>query len=377
MNDSMGNYRFQYEQMRSFITTKATEWDRLDGMGQTRSRKSVIVILEYMFIGCTEHGRVWCKVERDLFSCNQAVPLAQSNGCTVYQLKNETGEGTITMYEVFPGVVLAYNDFHMQYFDSDFVPGRDVFCIDHCREGRLEYVARDNAYSYVEAGDLKLDLRLTHTGHFEFPLAHYHGAMVSFDMETAVEALPGEMRDFPVDLRKLREKYCVDRYPRVLRGLASVEHIFGELYAVPGKIRLPYFKIKVLELLLYLEALELQEDAGERPYFYKTQVEKVKAIEEFMRRNMDAGFTQEDLAKRFDIPLTTMKRCFKSVFGVSPGTWLLQYRMNQAAVYLRQEKEVNVSEIAGRVGYDSPSKFAMAFRRVMGMSPVEYRNAIR
>lgn len=37
---------------------------------------------------------------------------------------------------------------------------------------------------------------------------------------------------------------------------------------------------------------------------------------------------------------------------------------------------MNISEIAGRVGYDSPSKFAMAFRRVMGMSPREYRKLL-
>lgn len=51
--------------------------------------------------------------------------------------------------------------------------------------------------------------------------------------------------------------------------------------------------------------------------------------------------------------------------------------MNFAAVLLKQEKSVKVAEIAGRVGYDSPSKFAMAFRKVMGMSPVEYRKQIR
>ena len=46
---------------------------------------------------------------------------------------------------------------------------------------------------------------------------------------------------------------------------------------MPEQIKLPYFRIKVLELLLYLDALELPKDA-EKPYFYKSQVEKVKAI---------------------------------------------------------------------------------------------------
>ncbi|MDO4331325.1 MAG: AraC family transcriptional regulator [Eubacteriales bacterium] len=308
---------------------------------------------------------------------SQAAEMVRENGCTIYQFKNESGEGSITMYEVFPGVTLSYNDFHMQYFESEFVPAREVFCIDHCREGRLEYEAGNNAYSYVEAGDLKLDRRLTHRGHFSMPLSHYHGAMVAFDMQTATQALPEQIRDFPVDLRRLQQKYCADSFPMVLHGLESIEHIFGELYAVPEKIRRPYFKIKILELLLYLEALEIPKEAEERPYFYKTQVEKIKALQEFLAQHMEQNFTQEELSARFDIPMTTMKRCFKSVFGSSIGAWLLSYRMNQAAVFLRTQKDVSVAEIAGRTGYDSPSRFAGAFKKVMGMTPGEYRRAIR
>ena len=92
--------------------------------------------------------------------------LAKSEGCSVFRMENATGEGTIAMYELFPGVMLGFNDFHMDYFDSEFVPQKHVFCIDHCREGRMQYVADEDAYAYVEAGDLKLDRRLTHTGHF-------------------------------------------------------------------------------------------------------------------------------------------------------------------------------------------------------------------
>ncbi|MCD8356957.1 MAG: AraC family transcriptional regulator [Clostridia bacterium] len=313
-------------------------------------------------------------MNQHMFGCNQMVSLVESDGCSVYQFRNESGEGTITIYEVFPGVALAYNDFHMRYFDSSFQPGHDVFCVDHCREGRLEYAAKDDAYSYVEAGDLKLDRRLTHTGRFEMPLSHYHGAMISFDMETACQSLPLEIKDFPVDLGALQQKFCRDIYPMVIHGACSIEHIFGELYAVPEKIKRPYFKVKILELLLYLEALELPENAEEKPYFYKTQVEKTKAIGQFLTQHMDESFTQKELSERFDIPLTPMKQCFKSIYGTTIGNWLLQYRMNQAAVLLQTHRELNVAEIAGQVGYDSPSKFAIAFRKIMGLSPTEYRS---
>ncbi len=304
---------------------------------------------------------------------NKMVQLANSDGCSVYQMKNETGDGTMTVYEVFPGVMLAYNDYHMENCFSEFNTRKDLICIDHCREGRLEYSANEAAYSYVEAGDLKFDRRLKHTGHFSFPLSHYHGITVSIQIAEAANALQDEFRNFPVDLYGIQRKFCMDSSPMVLHGAPSIDHILNELYAVPEKIKKPYFKIKVLELLLYLDALELPKSREERPYFYKSQVEKIKSIHALMIKHAEYRYTIEELSARFEIPLTTLKNCFKSVYGSPINTYMRVYRMNRAAIFLRQERSVGVAEIAGRVGYDSPSKFAAAFKNVMGETPLEYR----
>ncbi len=315
-------------------------------------------------------------MEEKSFRTENGFLLAQSDGCSVYQFRNDTGDGTMTCYEVFPGAMLSFNDFHVAHFDSAYVPGRNMFVIDHCREGKMEYLAAENAYAYVGAGDIKMDRRLTHTGRFIFPSSHYHGLTIAFDMEIAASALSKEVKDFPIDLTALQQKYCPGRYPHVIHEMGAAEHIFGELYQVPGKIRIPYFKIKIMELLLYLDALELPKEQKERPYYYKTQIEKVKAIQAFLAGHMAENYTQEQLSSRFEIPLTGMKSCFKSVYGTSIGAWLTDYRMNRAAEFLRADREQSVAEIAGLVGYDSASKFAIAFRKIMGMSPLEYRNAI-
>lgn len=301
-------------------------------------------------------------------------PVQREDGSYLFRFQNETGEGTITVYEVFPGVTLAYNDFHMSYYLSEFVPDREVFCIDHCREGRLEYPSGNNLYSYVEAGDLKLDRRLTHVERFEMPLSHYHGAMVAIDLKIARRTLPQEMRDFPVDVDSLCRKFCSGIYPAVIHEPASIEHIFGELYCVPEKIKKAYFKTKILELLLYLEALELPESPVEKPYFYKAQVEKTKAVKRFLEDHMQENYTQEWLAREFDLSVTMLKNCFKSIYGTSIGNWILRYRMNYAAERLNDRSGPSIARLAGEVGYESQSKFAIAFRKVMGMSPTEYRN---
>ena len=74
-------------------------------------------------------------------------------------------------------------------------------------------------------------------------------------------------------------------------------------------------------------------------------------------------------------PLTSKKACFKGVYGTSIFAYMRAYRMNRAAVLLRAGGGKSVAEIAGRVGYDSPSKFAAAFKEVMGKSPLEYRKS--
>lgn len=295
------------------------------------------------------------------------------NTTFTYDFSNDSGRGKITGYNVFPGVTIAFNDFHMQYYDSDFAPGKDFFCIDYCREGRLEYESKEYTYSYVEAGDVKFDRRLTHMGRFEMPLSHYHGIMVGFDMDAASKALKEQIKDFSVDLYEIRDKFCRTRFPRVLHGLNSIEHIFNEMFCVPEEIKMEYMKIKVFELLLFLKALNIPENTEEKPYFYKTRVEKVKAVQRFIKDNADKNFKQEYLADKFDIPLTSMKQCFKSVYGCSIGEWLMQYRMNCAAVLLKNNKELSVTEIASMFGYESPSKFAIAFRKIMKQSPTQYR----
>ena len=134
-----------------------------------------------------------------------------------------------------------------------------------------------------------------------------------------------------------------------------------------------YLKVKIFELLLYLDALELAGTKEERPYFYKTQVEKIKAIRSLMTENLTEHYTLDDLAKRFDIPHTTMKSCFKSIYGNSIFAYMREYRMNYAANLLREQNDLSIAQIAGMVGYDSPGKFSSAFKAVMGSTPLSYR----
>ena len=74
--------------------------------------------------------------------------LIESDDCKIMRLNDCSGEGMMTLYHVFPGVFLMYNDFHMKECISGFQSDGDLLCIDHCREGRIEQEVGQDAFSY-------------------------------------------------------------------------------------------------------------------------------------------------------------------------------------------------------------------------------------
>ena len=111
---------------------------------------------------------------------------------------------------------------------------------------------------------------------------------------------------------------------------------------MPDNIRLEYLRVKILELLVTLKTVDPTVLGVERPYFYKTQVEKVKAIMSFMTNEPERHFTMEELSEKFDISTSALKQCFKGVYGTAIYTYMRNYRMDLAASLLTQTDEPDI-----------------------------------
>ena len=299
--------------------------------------------------------------------------LCRDESCSVYQMKNETGDGTATYYEVYPGMGVIYNDFHMASCPPRRFDNTHNISIHHCREGRIEWEVSNGAYLYLASGDIMLDSSATENNHCSFPVSHYHGITVTISVPEAVEGLGDLLSLFSIDLEQIEQQFALKTRPFIMHGNSVPDHVISELYQVPDNIRLEYLRVKILELLVTLKTVDPTVLGVERPYFYKTQVEKVKAIRRFWAEHISEHYTQEALSHRFDIPMTAMKTCFRSVYGTSIGSWLAGYRMNAAAELLLREQELSIAEIGGRVGYDNAGKFTVAFKKIMKLTPSEYR----
>ncbi|WP_053956414.1 helix-turn-helix domain-containing protein [Inediibacterium massiliense] len=290
----------------------------------------------------------------------------------VFKMRNHNGEGTMTSYEVFPGIKLIYNDIHMEQCIHNKRMEEDTMEINHCREGRFECEFLNGTYIYLEEGDLAVNMLSNITKISHFPLAHYHGVSIVIHLQEASQFISPLLNELTIDLYELRDKLCFENRCFIMRAKDSIQHIFNELYSVPNELKFGYFKVKIMELFLFLMSFDLKDQCEKRRYFQKNQVDIIKEMKKYMTENMEKHFTLEELSEGFNISVTAMQQCFKGVYGTSIYAYMRSYRMKVAAKMLRHSHD-SVTVIALKVGYENSSKFSAAFKAVMNITPLKYR----
>lgn len=294
---------------------------------------------------------------------------------SIYRSQDSTGDCKVTVYPVFSGIELVYYDVHMQSCDINLAKGREMLIITHCQEGRIEFEYKNGEYLYLASGDLSIQKNTENIRHRYCPLSHYHGVSVAIDMNRVPRCFSCILDDVFVSPEELEMKFCSEKPYAIMRENISIEHIFSELYSVPENIRKGYHKVKVLELLLFLSGLEYKGESEERRYFSRSQVTAAKEAKKYLLSHLDEHITITELADMLGISSTSLKICFKGVYGDTINGYITNCKMQKAASLLKNTDK-SVLEIAGIVGYNNGSKFAGAFRRVMNKSPNEYRKSL-
>ena len=92
----------------------------------------------------------------------------------------------------------------------------------------------------------------------------------------------------------------------------------------------------------------------------------------FIEQNYARPITVEDMAARCKLDRSYFGKIFKDTMGESPQTFLIRYRMSQAAQLL-VTTNLSVGDVSVRTGYPNQLHFSRAFKKTYGVSPREYR----
>lgn len=101
--------------------------------------------------------------------------------------------------------------------------------------------------------------------------------------------------------------------------------------------------------------------------------EAVATISEIVTRLMSLGMVNvERVATEYGCTRGNLNRKVKARTGLTLQQLVVAIQLNHAARLLLSQHELMKHEIASLSGFESPSSFSRAFKRVVGMSPTEY-----
>jgi len=147
--------------------------------------------------------------------------------------------------------------------------------------------------------------------------------------------------------------------------IRSLELLAEQAPASQGALQ----QLKLEELLLYLA-----DRYPQRLHTLRRLLPGDSSDEQLMAAvtgNLNHAITVEELAFLCNMSLSTFNRRFGRLYGTTPNKWLLQKRMEQAAVLLNGREKP--SEIYFKLGYENHSSFTQSFKQVYGVTPREYQ----
>ena len=240
----------------------------------------------------------------------------------------------------------------------------------HCRSGRVGWNMRGGTAIYLGTGDMTAhSTACCADSDMMFPLGYAQGISFSVDLQYLTTDCPDIVREAGVDPARLQRMFC-DGNPVAISACPELERIFASLYSVRSEILYPYLKLKVQELLIYLN--DFRTDQKSMTQYFSQQTELIKEIHQLLTDHLDQRFTIEELSKRYLINSSTLKEVFKAVYGLPIASYMKEYRIRQAMKLLR-DTDATIAEIAAQVGYETQGKFSKAFKDIADMLPTEYR----
>jgi AraC-like DNA-binding protein len=132
-----------------------------------------------------------------------------------------------------------------------------------------------------------------------------------------------------------------------------------------------YLKIMLIELLLLINrhTRKIPQESFDHP---KSIHKKISEVINYINLNYSEHLSLNKLCKIFYISTYYLSHVFKEVTGFNFIEYLNYVRINEARRLLK-ETNMNVTQIAEKVGYESTTHFGRVFKTIIGLSPVKYR----
>lgn len=275
-------------------------------------------------------------------------------------------------YNLYDGIKLSFVSLTGNTHTHSHKSLKNILEINYCWKGRIGWEMRNRNRMYLGEHDFSIhSLECCSTSTITLPNEYYEGITIYVDLDILSQNPPDLLQGSGITGDTLYKKFCKNDYFTTLIGNEETDSIFSAFYHQPKELQPAYWRIKVIELLLYLSKLSINTENRLSEY-QSEQVEIIRNIHKYLLDHLNQRISIEEIACKYLINPTSLKSIFKGVYGTSIAAHMKEHRMKFAARLLIETSKT-IKEIAKDVGYESQSKFSKVFKDYYNVLPTEYR----
>lgn len=277
-------------------------------------------------------------------------------------------DGWTICRETYPGIEIEQCKRHEPCSMPDYHE-HGSYEIYYLLSGTRYYFIHDRTYK-IEKGDLVLINRnIPHKTMYCDALMHER-ILINFD-ETYIQDILSLSADIDL-LQAFHHNRHIVKLPKIEQ--TAVERLlFNIIKEARGKDLgyESYVRLALGELLIFVNRKAMYTRPSDSLQIDHMQG-KVSEIQKYLSTRYMNKVTLGGISEKFYISPFYLSRMFKKTTGFTFVEYLNSLRIREAQQLLK-ESQLNVSEIADKVGYDSQTHFGRVFKKLTGMSPLQYK----
>lgn len=246
-------------------------------------------------------------------------------------------------------IILSGSGIHETKFSKYAIRGGDVLVIP-----------KGGCHGYPETNDLKLMNLLFDPDKLPVPLIDLY-------------KLPGFNALFSIKNEYFNKKRFYPKFYLNNKNFKKIKYILADMKEENANMIPGYRCCLMGDFMVLLGNLSrlYTEDLSEinEPSF------KIGEAISFMNSNYSENIKLEDILQNTGMSRSTFMRKFHQAVGLTPIKYLLQIRITEACKLLRQSN-MNISEIAYKVGFNDSNYFTRQFCEIIQFTPREFRKSV-
>jgi AraC-like DNA-binding protein len=292
---------------------------------------------------------------------------------TKYFLNEEYAEGSIIRCELEAGIEMVFFNYLVRKKQTlSSFENENIMEIFYCLGGDIG----------LEYSETVVKLKENMIGAYDFNVCpkkvllqpgRVKGISLLLDVTLADCVIKNHLSQNILTIEQIRDKIAEQRQLFLAFGNQSLRSVFLSIADNPFDYDREYLLLKALELILI--SSKSIEQGGQKSYSKRLKLRQHKQYEKavkYMEEHMSLPISVQDIAEAVGISERLLNQYFMEYSGQTVYACLKDLRLKKAQVLLTRT-ELPITEIAGQLGWQNPSKFSSAFKLKFGMTPKEYR----